>query len=234
MFYRATPRLCLVLGLLALGLISAGCANQRAWPSGFLTHNADLQATGHGGDMAYVRPDVDWKAYRTAYIEPAEIHPTKPGAVDLTPQEQTELTAYLHDATVQALRGRFTIVDKPGPDSVRVRAAITEVGKGNPWINIPAWVVAYPVVYGGVTVEVEILDARTNQRLCAMLASRTGHLREFSGTFTWLGHARAGMDRCADRLRVTVDESASRPVLAGPVNPVSPAKPGKPEVAYVP
>lgn len=233
MFHRATPRYCAAIALLLLGLLGTGCANQRAWPSGFLTHNADLQATGHGDDVAYVRPGVDWKAYRYAYIEPAVVRPTKPGAVNATATEQAELAAYLQKATTDALKGRFAITDGPGADTVLIRTAITEVGKANPWINIPAAIVAYPVDYGGVTVEIEVLDARTNQRLCAMMASRTGHLLETFDTFTWLGHARCGMDRCTDRLRLTLDESASRPVLAA--SPVIPArKPAKAEVAYVP
>jgi hypothetical protein len=222
MFQRATPRLC-ALGLLILGLLSTGCANQRAWPSGFLTHNADLQATGHGDDVAYVRPDINWKAYQYAYIEPASIRPTRPGAVDATLRQQAELTAYLHEATAHAFGNRFTIVDKPGANAVRIREAITEVGQASPWVNIPAALIAYPIDYGGVTVEMEILDATTGRRLCALMASRTGNPLQLAEHFTWLGHARRGVDRCTEQLRLTVDESVN-----------APPAPAAGEMAYVP
>ena len=211
MFHRETPRLCIALGLLALGLLSAGCANQRAWPSGFLNHNAELQATGHGDDVAYVRPGINWKNYRYAYIEPARVRPATPGAVDATAEQQAELTAYLHQATAEAFCDRFILVNKPVRDAVRIRTAITEVGQANPWVNIPAAIIAYPVDYGGVTVEMEILDATTGHRLCALMASRTGNPLQLAEHFNWLGHARRGVDRCAERLRLTINESAAHP-----------------------
>lgn len=211
MFHRATLNIRLILGLLTLLLLSAGCANQRAWPSGFLTHNAQLQATGHGDDAAYVRPGINWKAYRYVYIEPAGVRPSTPGAVDVTPKQQAELTAYLQQATTEAFRDRFTVVDKPGLDTLRIRAAITEVGEANPWVNIPAAIIAYPIDYGGVTVEMEIVDATTGRRLCALMASRTGHPLQLAEHFNWLGHARRGVDRCVDRLRTTIQELPSLP-----------------------
>ena len=211
MFHRATSHLFVALGLLAAGLLSAGCANQRAWPSGFLTHNAQLQATGHGDDVAYVRSGINWKNYRYAYIEPAKVRPTTPGAVDVTMEQQAELTAYLHQATAEAFRDRFTLVSKPGRETVRIRAAITEVGQANPWVNIPAAIIAYPIDYGGVTVEMEIVDATTGRRLCALMASRTGNPLQLAEHFNWLGHARRGVDRCVDRLRTTIQELPSLP-----------------------
>ena len=209
MFHRATTRLRVAFGLLAVGLLSAGCANQRAWPSGFLTHNAQLQATGNGDDVAYVRPGVNWKAYPYAYIEPARVRPATPGAIDATSEQQAEMAAYLFHATAEAFSDRFTLVNKPVRGAVRIRTAITEVGLANPWVNIPAAIIAYPVDYGGVTVEMEILDATTGHRLCALMASRTGNPLQLAEHFNWLGHARRGVDRCAERLRLTIDESTA-------------------------
>lgn len=196
-------------GVMALAM-AGGCAQQRSWASGFLPNSEQLQATGHGDDTAYVRPRVDWHTYNSIYIDPVRIKPATPDRMNVTEKEQSELAIYLQQATIEAFSGRFAVVNKPGPHAIRVRAAITEVGQANPWVNVPAAILAYPVDYGGVSVEMEVLDGATGQRLCALMASRTGDPMQFIENYTWLGHTRRGLERCAERLRLVVDESATQ------------------------
>jgi hypothetical protein len=193
----------------------AGCSNQRAAPSGFLGNDAELKTTGRGDDRAYVRQDVDWAAYHHVLIDPPCIRPARPGAVHLGEDDQAHLCSYLEKSLADSFDDCFTVVSEPVPGTLRIRSAITEVGKANPLINIPATVLAWPIDYGGVAVEMEITDAATGQRLCALEASRTADPLQFLASFTWLGHARHGLDACADRLCLTI-ESADKPPASQP------------------
>jgi len=202
--------------LVAAGLLLGGCAQKRASASGFLGNVQQLEKTGRGGDMAYIDKGADWSGYYEMVIDPITISPPPGEKLRVTPKEQEELRGYLQQALVESLRHRYTVTTEPGPGAVRVRAALTEVGQALPWFNIPAAILAYPVDYGGASIEVEILDYKTNKRVAALIASRTGDLSQLVQHFTWLGHARRSIYRATDRLRIMVDEAAApadRPIL---------------------
>ena len=69
------------------------------------------------------------------------------------------------------------VVDKPGPDVLRVRAAITDIIPANPLINATAILaVGLPVDMGGAAMEAEFLDSMTNEPLGSVVDKRWGYL----------------------------------------------------------
>jgi hypothetical protein len=103
---------------------------------------------------------------------------------------------------------RYPVVTVPGPQALRIRAAITDIDTVNPALNLRTTVaVLVPLDMGGATIEVEFLDAESGERLAAMVDRKTGSpLKIFSG-YSRLAHARGAFDQWADELKLALVEN---------------------------
>ena len=173
-------------------LLLGACGSTRptvapARPSGFLTPNiiARLQPAEEGV-QAYINPDVDFRRYRRALVEPVQFW-VAPGARQFT-AEQQQLVA---DAFYQALRDELgrevEIVAGPGPGTMVVTTAITAVrAGGNPVLStvstfVPktrllregaAALTGSDPLTGGAAGELRVRDAETGELLAAGIDSR--------------------------------------------------------------
>jgi Protein of unknown function (DUF3313) len=210
-----------VIGGLLLGL--TGCAtthqvSQGVEPSGFLGDYSQLQkGVKDRAVYSYWNPSADWSKYTKIMIEPVQLwksdDPDSPLG-KLSPEKQEMLVSALETALYDRLSKDYTMVNEPGPDVMVIRAAITEAKKSKPVINLvssvypAALVLSYgkQVIWGtgtgvgSVTVEGEILDGQTHERLAAAVDRRAGTKAwrsKFNGTF---GDVKASFDWWANRL----------------------------------
>jgi len=192
-------RLIYLNGILAAGLLLglAACSTTRQVSkgvdeSGFLSDYAQLQKGKKGqADYVYIDEKADWARYTKLWIKPVELwHVDDPKSElgKLSKENQQRLVDYAHTALHEHLSRDFQIVDGPGPDVLILRAAITE-GKGSkPVMDLissvyPAgivlsygkrWIWGTGLGVGSVTVEAELLDGATSQRLAAWVDERAG------------------------------------------------------------
>jgi hypothetical protein len=215
------------LALLVCILGSSGCASRPpVKPSGYLGDYSEFQPDPRGGEaLRYVKPGLDLGRYHRVMIDPVVValSPDSTGqAVD--PSELLRLSRYLHAALVVALRSAYPIVEEPGDDVLRVRAASTDVIPTKPALNtvgtllIPARVVSAAkraitgtdLFVGEAAVEAEVVDSQSNVRLMALVDRKAGNkfgLKE--GMTTW-GHVEKAFREWAVRFRLTMDEAHSR------------------------
>ena len=82
---------------------------------------------------------------------------------------------------------------------------MTAVEPANPWINVPLIFLILPLDMGGLSGEIEIVDAMTGERVFAMTARRESNPFLWLEAFTWYGQARHAMWKwsrlMADRLQ---------------------------------
>lgn len=177
-------------------LVIAGCATTEQVPdvrmSGFLGSYSQLHRGKPGqAEFTYRNPGVDLNKYQRVMLDPVQLWAAdnKNSALSkLSREDQQLLVNYLYVALRDALQKDYTIVNEPGPDVMRVRCAITEARADRPVMDLlstatPAGlgisyakrlVVGTHSAVGVVSVEGELLDSLTGERLAAVVDRRAG------------------------------------------------------------
>jgi hypothetical protein len=197
-----------LLGGLLLSLTACSTTRQQTKgtiePSGFLGDYSQLhEGTNGQARLVYWAPDVNWAKYTKVWIKPIELwnsgDPDSPMG-KISPENQQTLIDLLNTALYNALSTNFTIVDSGGPDVLIIHAALTDAKKSKPVIGaisaiyLPLKVISFGkqsiagtgIGVGSVTIEAELLDGQTNERLAAAVDSRSGSMAirsKFSGTW---------------------------------------------------
>ena len=186
------------IALAGIALAITSCSTGGRSPSGFLSDYSQLNA-GYGtadAVSAYVRPGVDFKRYDSVMIDPVT---TVVAASGISPEVSAQLAKYLGDALRENAPASMKVVSVPGPTTLRVRAALTDVIEGGP-TKAPVKSVhpspqaamtgtlgsdAVAAFVSNVSFEGEILDSATGVRLSAMCDHRIGVKREASAATSW-------------------------------------------------
>jgi hypothetical protein len=179
----------------ALTFVLLGCATTTqtmdVTESGFLRDYSKLQPGKKGeAQLRYVNPNADFAKYDKILMDPIAVYAAKENS-DLSKLPQAELQDIVNylDATVRdQLSADYKFVDKPGPGTMRLRIAITEVKGAN--VALSAGSTVLPIAravsavsklttgtYTGVarsSVEMELLDSETGERLFAGVDERAG------------------------------------------------------------
>ena len=196
-------------------MLASSCA--KAPPhSGFLQDYATLQQDpGDKSLFWYEVPDVDWKKYPKLMIDPVVVylHPEAKNR-QIDPEALSELTEYFRNAVIEEVQDAYPVVERPAPDVLRIRAAITDIIPANPLINATMVVaVGLPVDMGGASMEAEFLDSVTNKPLVAVVDKKVGipvNPEDYVVGFTQWGHAKTACDAWAELLRESLDEVHGR------------------------
>ena len=166
------------LGLfLTVVLLLGGCAAggmKDVEESGFLVDYSQLTPGGEEGQAAlrYIKPDADFKKYDSLMFDRVSVW--------LSPEAETrgvdpavfkKMSDYFLNALIEAVKDGYTVVDQPGPNVMRVRAAITDVEPSNP---VAKAVSVDNMGTGGAEAEFELLDSMSSERLAAAVDRRRG------------------------------------------------------------
>ena len=210
------------LTLAAVALSSTGCGiirplRQRrgeAEHAGFLKDYSQLQPQeGYQAKEVYVNPQAAWSSYNAVYIDSVTMWVNDPSTAP-SAEDQQMLTDMLYKALSDKVGEKFTLADRPGPGVIRVRAALTQAKGARVALNAITTVIPQlrivstlggvaadtAALVGSASVEAELVDSVTNERLAAAIdavAGTKGLLRAFS---KWADVQNA-CDNWAERLR---------------------------------
>jgi uncharacterized protein DUF3313 len=220
---RHYGRLILVtLTLAGVALSSTGCGiikplRQRrgeAEHSGFLKDYSQLQPQeGYAAKEVYIDANAAWSNYNAVFIDSVTLWINDPSKQP-SPEDAQMLTDMLYKALSDKTEEKFTLVGRPGPGVIRVRAALTEAKGARVALNAVTTVIPQlrlvstlggvaadtATLVGAASVEAELVDSLTNERLAAAVdavAGTKGILRAFS---KWADVQKA-CDTWAERLR---------------------------------
>ncbi len=204
-------------------MIAAGCTAKQVKHSGFLENYPEFKSGPTGGaDFVYMKEGVDFKRYNKIMMNHVVLYFEDDAEYKgIHPEELAEMSNTFHKAIVDNLEGAYPLVEKPGPDVMRLRFAITDVVANKPGMGTIATVMpiglALSTVKKGVTgthsgvgqasIEVEILDSVTNERIGAAIDTRPGGKIE---GFTKWGAVEGAFEFWAKRLRTWLDETHGR------------------------
>lgn len=110
----------------------------------------------------------------------------------IDPDKLKILTDYFHDMIAKNLGNAYPLTDKPGPDVLRIRVAITELVPTKPLISVIVLVTPYVTIadilsstaskggigsspyVGDAAIECEFLDSTTNEQLLVFVDRKIG------------------------------------------------------------
>lgn len=138
------------------------------------------------------------KRYAAVVVEEAQIK-TASGRIDgLDDAQQREV---LDHVTSELKRQEGKSPAPGGAGQVRVRVAVTELQTPNRAVNAMTTLLVGPVTTGGASLEFEAVDLRTGRRVAAASCFERGNvIKEFAGSYTLLGHAKAAITNCIERI----------------------------------
>ena len=169
----------------------------KAEPSGFLKDYSKLHPAADDTEatLVYFMPDkAKFKSYTKVWLEPVQIwRGEKSDAKDLDMEDSEHVSQFLWSRVDEELRKDYIMTREAGPGVMRLRIAVTEAGKGVPFLdNLTA---AYPTTLimskgkkaisgtesfvGKASIEVEVTDSQTGELLGAGVDRRGG------GKYAW-------------------------------------------------
>ena len=201
-----------VVAIAGSALAISSCSTGGRSPSGFLANFKQLDA-GYGTEnavSAYAKPGVDLKKYDSIIIHPVTTVVAAPG---ISAAVQDQLAAYLDESLRSQVASGLKITSTPGPKTLMVRTALTDVVSGSKTGSPVTTVHASPratltgnlgsdavaAFVSNVSFEGEILDSATGERLSALVDHRLGSKREASASTTWAS-VRSAANQGAARL----------------------------------
>lgn len=191
--------------------------------SGFLGNYTGLRpAPDESGAWSYRKSGVDFKRYRHIMLDPLVIWPSRHseyGGLDAL--TVWKLALGFQDRMNEALAGEYTIVQQAGPGVLRLRAALTDVKLEHPTLASPGPLLPLAgdiliqasekisgmnALEGEATIEAELLDAGTQERLAAYVEKRVSSKVLLTADKDSLGPVLEIFDYWAKKFRQRLDE----------------------------
>ncbi len=149
--WQRTAKLAIAWGLLGGVVISSiGCGIIRptrgrrgeAVTSGFLGDYSQLAPReGYPAQEIYINPAAQWSKYNAVYIESTTLWATSESAQKLSKEDQKMLTDMMYKSIHDKLSEKFQIADRPGPNVIKMRMALTEAQGAKVALNVVTTVV---------------------------------------------------------------------------------------------
>ena len=186
----ATTLLVAIVTIASLGCGGVRARRYRAEPSGFLGDYSRLEKVeGYDFNQMYIAPGVDWSDYHAIHLESVTLWASEQGQTKLTDADQQLLTDIVYKALYDALSERFLMAEEPGPQTIQVRAALTQAKGANVPLNTITTVVPQlrlittvgglstdtAALVGSASIEIEGRDEITDRLLVAAVDSRAGN-----------------------------------------------------------
>lgn len=207
------------LALIVGFAILAGCAATRGRgeirESGFLGDYSRLEPNpNYPAQEVYINPRAVWPRYDSIKLDSVTLWVNEETG-QLTEEERQMLTDLLFAALHGEFEKNFKIAERSGPSTIRVRAALTQAKGANVALRTMSTFLPQAFIIGSaaslatdtaktvgsVTVEVELQDSVTGERLAAAVDSRAGTKDITSGrTFQKWGDVEAAAEFWAQRI----------------------------------
>ena len=219
-------------GLLAALVALVACSPQTTrqpptvTPSGFLGDYSRLQPGGPDRALlVYRAPDANIAAYDKMLLDPVTVWRAPGASEGVSRADLQRLADLLYGMLLSRVQTYYLMVQKPGPKTLRIRAALTEATPSSTTMDImsqlgpisgaaggvkematgtPAWV-------GAASAEIEVLDAETGRELFAAADRRVGGKTLTGSSDPW-GDVTDTFRLWADAVRLQAEGGPQRPV----------------------
>jgi Protein of unknown function (DUF3313) len=172
------------------------CATSVTKPSGFLSDYSALRPSAFENVALYRAPGFDPGAYGQVRLTPTQVVAPSARLQKLDPELQKELLAQ----SDKEMNARLRPGAGGGTRALIVRAAVTDVDTPNRALNVATSLLLGPMTSGGASLEVEVVDEQSSAVLVAATCTERGSvLRQFTGAYSVLAHAKHAISECLQR-----------------------------------
>jgi hypothetical protein len=197
-----------VLISILLGAFVSGCgsttySSQTPQSSGFLASYGQLRPMpGRPQALFYENANAKWDEYTQILIEPVRISSNRDGnLMSMSLRDRRMLGSYFEYAMRDAVSGKYHVVSEPGPGVLRVRSAITSASSKESLMSVLS---AINGATGEVTMEGEIVDSVSGDRLVAVVDGKAGTMFQSYTDWNDLTHA---FDQWAEQLYMVLHKN---------------------------
>ena len=179
-------------------LLITGCSStfqtRKVETSGFLGDYSQLEKGGEDeAQLMYINPQADFEGYTKILMDPVKFYSDEDSKLE--GEDKQRVVDYLHATIKEQLKAEYTFVNEPSPETMRLRVAITEAKGSKVVMDTISSVIPVGIALGLVkkvatgtnlsvgkaSIELEIQDAQTGERLAAVVDERAG--RKYTGKF---------------------------------------------------
>ncbi|MGN4047687.1 DUF3313 domain-containing protein [Pseudomonas sp. SM4] len=180
---------CLMTVLCSASLSLSACSNQKVEPTGFLHDYSVLserQSPSGQPLLAWVSPALARARYTQVYLAPSQFYPSAEPTKRIPLSTLAGVTDY-YDAALRLELGKVLhLVNQPGPDTLVVRPAITQVATNTQGLRFYEWLPVTLVAAGistaagirdqdsEVATEVSFEDGSTGEVIAEVVRKGTG------------------------------------------------------------
>lgn len=212
-----SPKLVLLLGLCAGAL--GGCTathpvNYRGLASASQMAPNPQDKDGHV-PFRYSATDIDWASYTSVVLDPVPIYDGSDQQFgDMSAADRKTLADYMQAQFGEALKGKYALVNAPGPNTLRIHATLTGAEASTPVISTVSKIAPVGLVVnsvqsvrdkeasfsGSVSYAVEIYDSTSGRLLRAYVSKQYPFAENVAASFGTLDASRAGIRNGSDDL----------------------------------
>lgn len=166
----------MAVAVVAMGLLVACAETEPSHFSGFLGDYSTLKKIPSTKvDFLYRKPGVNLANYDSIMFDPVAIyyHPQSQ-LRSFDHKDIARLAVIFQNALTDAVKETYPVVLRPGPKTLRLRGAITNLVVLNPIPSIASTaLMKFSLSTNKARIEVVILDSATNERLIAIIDAKT-------------------------------------------------------------
>jgi hypothetical protein len=173
--------------MVSLSLMTVtGCAKKKICHTGFFEECPDFKPGPKGGaDYVYFKDNVDFKAYDKVMVNYVEFYFTEDAEYKgIHPLEMELLANTFHQKILEALKGSYPVVSEAGPGVLQLRVALSDLAPSrsdfitmtevlSSGTRLKKGSIAIHTFIGGASIEVEMLDSQTSERLAAAVDTKS-------------------------------------------------------------
>ena len=181
-----------------------GCASQKVTmtETGFLNNYAQLQEDEElKGMKIYRNESVDIKSkYSKVWIMPVEfrLDPSIEDEKYFDEEDREKLREHFQDSLKSKIEEDYETADGAGEDVLLLRTAITDILPNKVYLNLHWSTTLAGAGIGGASIEVELIDSITRERILAFVDAKKGKRLKYTKGLTKWGHTTEVLDMWAD------------------------------------
>ena len=199
-------KIMLAVSIVTTLVLFSGCEESKQVETGFLSDYSKLQKESDTS-LRYVNNEALAK-YSSFMVDPVKMH-FHSGAESkgqLTEQQITDLTNYLHTKILEAVQGAGKkVAYQPAAGVARIRVALTDIKRSSELSMLPQASLMGAGI-GGASMEAEVVDSMTGEQIGAVLESAKGSNIPLANLGDWTA-AKSVMDGWAARFQKRLEES---------------------------
>jgi hypothetical protein len=178
-----------------------------------------------GGALIRKADQRELQKYTKVMVDKVKVYPSrvsKPGEKAATKEEAQMLAAKFETILKKELSTHYQLTNRPGSDTLKVRAALTELRPSNPMLfalNYAPYVGVLATGYqvlsketlgsGSTSVEAEVVGSSSNRQVYALMDRMKGSKFQPSGLEKW-GQSEQAMRIWSRKIRLGIDKTAAQ------------------------